>query len=250
MKCRPTIEAGLCWMKRARDRIPFQQPLTKEWCIKGRPLMGIRFHIQKRQQGSCPVRSLFRQSKMGWTYRPLIRPYGDPTGRILVNKIQHSWCIIDFRSPFRTSAGGYNNSGRPPLPTRCSSADRSSSGSLISMQRSTSVERSLMMAAVNSKPPTAPTPPHSNSVHVIGFHNNESKDTSKTSLSPTHYAVPKAASTAASANKVRIQLVPDFHKGKHDMGEFTYLYYCVQSGKLQFDNFSPCAYHLISVCVS
>lgn len=117
------------------------------------------------------------------------------------------------------------SSSRPPLPTRCSSADRSSSGSLISMQRSTSVERSLMM--VNSiKPPTAPMPPppHSNSVHVIGFHNNEhAKDTS--SLSPSHYAVPKAsaaaATSSASANKVRIQLVPDFHKGKHDMGEFT-----------------------------
>ena len=92
------------------------------------------------------------------------------------------------------------------------------------MQRSTSVERSLMSprGSVNR----GPTPPHSNSVHVIGFNNNENnmkvnggvpkiEATNKNValVSPTHYAVPK------NATKIRIQLVPDFHKGKHDMGE-------------------------------
>ncbi len=149
-------------------------------------------------------------------------------------------CLIDSRSPFRTS-GGYTaaspvaaasaSTGRPPLPTRCSSADRSSSGSLISMQRSTSVERSLMASAAsaNAKPP-----PHSNSVHVIGFSShatnepttgtnklvataNADKNSSSNiaRISPTHYAVPKAAGA-----KIRIQLVPDFHKETHDMGKF------------------------------
>ena len=73
------------------------------------------------------------------------------------------------------------------------------------MQRSTSVERSL-----SGKPPI---PTHSNSVHVIGFNDNSKAD--KIALvSPTHYAVPKTAA------KIRIQLVPDFHQGKQDMGKF------------------------------
>jgi len=167
-----------------------------------------------------------------------------------------------YRSPFRTSGSGYNGpnvtaSGRPPLPARCSSADRSSSGSLISMHRSTSVERSLV--ATNGKPPGLPanSVAHSNSVHVIGFHNSNSSSNTNGSLingnassndahakvslvgpagsgaaaanadknsniamvSPTHYAVPKANAIGASgpATKIRIQLVPDFHQGKHDM---------------------------------
>ena len=44
-------------------------------------------------------------------------------------------------------------------------------------------------------------------------------------VSPTHYAVPKANAIGASgpATKIRIQLVPDFHQGKHDMGELLFL---------------------------
>ena len=76
------------------------------------------------------------------------------------------------------------------------------------------------------------------SVHVIGFHHNNNENTAsivqqlpnttKTTssgsssssdknsnvvlVSPIHYATPKAAS-------VKVQMVPDFHMGKHDMGE-------------------------------
>ena len=69
------------------------------------------------------------------------------------------------------------------------------------------------------------------SVHVIGFHHNNNENTvqhlpntttttsgDKNSnnvvlVSPIHYATPKAAS-------VKVQMVPDFHMGKHDMGEY------------------------------
>ena len=129
--------------------------------------------------------------------------------------IANSAFVLNFRSPFRTSV----NSGfsKPPIPARCASADRSSGGSLISLQRSTSVERSF------GKPPLAP-----NSVHVIGFTSTETNGipskpatvngngnvgTSKNvaMVSPTHYAVPKA--------NAKVRLVPDFHQGKHDMGK-------------------------------
>ena len=47
-------------------------------------------------------------------------------------------------------------------------------------------------------------------------------------VSPTHYAVPKANASgtigaSGPATKIRIQLVPDFHQGKHDMGELLFL---------------------------
>ena len=48
---------------------------------------------------------------------------------------------------------------------------------------------------------------------------NADKNSNIAMVSPTHYAVPKAAAT-----KIRIQLVPDFHQGKHDMGEL--LFHC------------------------
>ena len=119
-------------------------------------------------------------------------------------KLVSKSAIFYFRSPFRTSV----NSGfgsKPPIPARCASADRSSGGSLISLQRSTSVERSF------GKPPMAP-----NSVHVVGFTNGttttDKPDKHVAMVSPTHYAVPKSNS--------KIRLVPDFHQGKHDMGEF------------------------------
>ena len=64
-----------------------------------------------------------------------------------------NWFFYFFiRSPFRSSTPGNNStssvggsaaSKRPPLPNRCSSADRSSGSSLINMPRSTSVERSV-----------------------------------------------------------------------------------------------------------
>ena len=48
---------------------------------------------------------------------------------------------------------------------------------------------------------------------------NADKNSNIAMVSPTHYAVPKTAAT-----KIRIQLVPDFHQGKHDMGEL--LFHC------------------------
>ena len=54
-----------------------------------------------------------------------------------------------------------------------------------------------------------------NSVHVVGFTNgstSEKPEKNVAMVSPTHYAVPKSNS--------KIRLVPDFHQGKHDMGEF------------------------------
>ena len=57
------------------------------------------------------------------------------------------------------------------------------------------------------------------SVHVIGFHNNNEnpggssdKNSNVVLVSPIHYATPKATS-------VKVQMVPDFHLGKHDMGK-------------------------------
>lgn len=108
---------------------------------------------------------------------------------------------------------------RPPLPSRCSSADRSSGGSS-ALHRSTSVERSY---SAFGKPPIVPSS-SSNSVHVIGFHNNNceaksnaaDKNSNVVIVSPMHYATPKAAT--------KIQLVPDFHQGKHDMGNYYFLY--------------------------
>ena len=54
---------------------------------------------------------------------------------------------------------------------------------------------------------------------------NADKNSNIAMVSPTHYAVPKANAIGASgpATKIRIQLVPDFHQGKHDMGELLFL---------------------------
>ena len=56
-------------------------------------------------------------------------------------------------------------------------------------------------------------------------------------VSPTHYAVPKANAIGASgpATKIRIQLVPDFHQGKHDMGEL--LFHCQKKEFLEVSGF-------------
>ena len=54
---------------------------------------------------------------------------------------------------------------------------------------------------------------------------NADKNSNIAMVSPTHYAVPKANASGASVppTKIRIQLVPDFHQGKHDMGELLFL---------------------------
>jgi hypothetical protein len=79
------------------------------------------------------------------------------------------------------------------------------------LQRSTSVERTF------GKPPMAPG---NNAVHVIGFqHNNgemKANDKNSNVVSLSHYATPKA--------NVKLQLVPDFHQGKHDMGNCVYVF--------------------------
>lgn len=127
-----------------------------------------------------------------------------------------------YRSPFRRPSGGNTNNNnnvqqehgivakRPPLPNRCSSADRSSGVSLMSLHRSSSVERS----SAAGKPPIAP---NSNNVQVIAFTNNDNRSSNNNGLkednliglSPSHYAVPRA--------NVKLQMVPDFHQSKADM---------------------------------
>lgn len=109
------------------------------------------------------------------------------------------------RSPFRRPSSGSNQDAanhnscssttpstptntatvnkRPPLPNRCASADRSSSALLM---RGSSVER--------------PKPSESSAGVRVGV-----------SGSPGHYAVPRAS--------LKLQMVPDFHQGKNDMGK-------------------------------
>ena len=63
------------------------------------------------------------------------------------------------------------------------------------------------------QPESAPAEAATNQVTVSGNLPPPIENKNVAMVSPTHYAVPKAAT------KIRIQLVPDFHKGKHDMGK-------------------------------
>ena len=105
----------------------------------------------------------------------------------------------DYRSPFRstTSSAASVTSKRPPLPNRCSSADRSMVlGSSINMQRSTSVERGGCYAG---KPPMVPptldttmastpagsisaSPHHNSHVHVIGFNQHDNNENNQRTI--------------------------------------------------------------------